>query len=65
MKINLNGKIVEVKSMTLMDLVREQGLDPGTLIIEHNLKVVKQHAWQNTSIQNQDTIELLTFVGGG
>lgn len=65
MEINLNGKLVEVKVKTLMALVLEQGLDPGALVLELNLKVVKQQTWQNTSIKHGDTIELLSFVGGG
>lgn len=65
MKINLNGKIVESKSRTLMDLVLETGIDPDSLIAEVNLNVISQDIWQDISIKEGDTIELLSFVGGG
>ena len=65
MKINLNGKIVESESKTLMDLVQEQGFDPAVLVAEVNLEVIRQDIWQEFSVNEGDTIELLSFVGGG
>ncbi|MCK5163211.1 MAG: sulfur carrier protein ThiS [Desulfobacula sp.] len=65
MKINLNGKRVESKSKTLMDLVLEQGFDLTSLIIEINFEVIKQETWQDISIKEGDNVELLSFVGGG
>lgn len=65
MKINLNGKNIESSCRTLMDLVLEQGLEPQALIAELNFKLIRQAEWDNTSIKEGDTIELLSFVGGG
>ncbi len=69
MKISLNGKNTETQSRTLMDLVTglitDQGLDLKSLVVEHNLKVVPSVAWEKALIQDGDTIELLSFVGGG
>ena len=65
MKINLNGKRVESKSKTLMDLVLEQGFDLTSLIIEINFEVIKQETWQDVPIKEGDNVELLSFVGGG
>lgn len=65
MKINLNGNPVETHSISLLDLVEEQGLNPVSLIAEYNYEVVKQETWDNIHIKDKDTIELLSFVGGG
>ena len=65
MKINLNGKSVETLSLSLLDLVAEQGLNPESLIAEYNYEVVQQELWGNIHIKDKDNIELLSFVGGG
>ena len=65
MKILLNGSSVDTESADLEALVREQGIDPTSLVIEHNLSVIKQAEWPATPIREGDTIELLNFVGGG
>lgn len=65
MQINLNGKNMESNCRTLMDLVQEQRLDITSLVAELNFKIIKQAEWNDTLIKEGDTIELLSFVGGG
>ncbi len=65
MNINLNGKAIESQSATLMALVREKGLKPASLVAEVNLEVIAQQDWESFEIKEGDTIELLSFVGGG
>lgn len=65
MQIKLNGTIVETQCTSLDALVKDQGLDPAVLIVEHNRVVVKQEDWAHTPVRANDAIELLNFVGGG
>jgi len=65
MKIILNGSAVNTDSSDLAALVKSQGLDSSSLVIEHNLNVVKQANWAVTPVCEGDKIELLNFVGGG
>ncbi|OGR34837.1 MAG: thiamine biosynthesis protein ThiS [Desulfobacula sp. RIFOXYB2_FULL_45_6] len=65
MKIHLNGEKKVSRAGTLMDLILEQGLDPSSLIAEVNFKIIPQEAWKSIPIREEDTIELLSFVGGG
>ncbi len=65
MKITLNGSVAETDQADLSALVREQGLDPSSLVIEHNFSVIKQENWPHTPVREGDTVELLNFVGGG
>ncbi|MBU0971542.1 MAG: sulfur carrier protein ThiS [Proteobacteria bacterium] len=65
MRINLNGSPVETTSRSLSDLVAEQGVNFSSLIVEYNYEVVKQASWNDIHIKDNDTIELLNFVGGG
>ena len=65
MEIQLNGATVTTSASNLMVLVKAQGLDPGSVIIEYNHGVIKQDAWDKTFIRPGDILELLSFVGGG
>ena len=65
MNIKLNGKIIESESVSLMGLVLEKGFDPTSLIAEVNLEVIRQESWEKMALNDGDSIELLSFVGGG
>lgn len=62
----VNGKPVDVASgMTIADLVRMRGLNPDTIIVEHNRNLVKKGAWDQVALKEDDCLEILRFVGGG
>ena len=65
MKIFVNGseEITELK--TIMDYILGKGLDPKTVIVEYNLKIVKRDTWNSIELQEGDNLEILNFVGGG
>ncbi len=65
MEINLNGKKIQSKSKTIMELVLEKNFNPESLIAELNFKIIKQENWEKTAIEQGDNIELLSFVQGG
>lgn len=65
MEIKLNGKILETESPDIHALVTDRNLDPSSLVVEHNHTLVRQTEWAQTLLQEGDTIELLSFVGGG
>jgi thiamine biosynthesis protein ThiS len=33
--------------------------------VEHNLAILKRHAFPVTTVQEGDTVEIVNFVGGG
>ncbi|MCA1792879.1 MAG: sulfur carrier protein ThiS [Desulfotignum sp.] len=65
MNININGEAVETSTPDILSLVRARNLDPSSLVVEHNHTIIQQAAWADTLLQQGDTIELLSFVGGG
>lgn len=66
MRIILNGKdeIIE-DGATLARLVALKGMKPETIIVEHNLDIVRKEDWSNIVIKEDDRLEILRFVGGG
>ncbi len=66
MKITLNGREENLgEGTTLAGLIAMKGLDPDTVIVEHNYELVKKEAWSGILLKENDRIEILRFVGGG
>ena len=66
MKLKINGKDVAVgRKKTLGELLSEKGLHPERIVVEHNLKIVPKEEWHKTALNDDDTIEIVSFVGGG
>lgn len=65
MQIKINGKPEEITPCTIAQLVTQRGIEPASLVVEHNLNIVKQDQWSRVELVEGDTLELLSFVGGG
>jgi len=66
MKIIVNGSANDVPaSLTLAALVESLGLDPGRVAVEVNRRLVRKPDWPSTTLQPDDSVEVVTFVGGG
>ncbi len=65
MRVTINGKSEQVPAGTIEQLVRQRGLKPEALVVEHNQRIVRQAQWAQVRLQEGDILELLRFVGGG
>ena len=66
MEIIVNGEARQVPGpATLDDLLRQLGLDPRTVVVEHNRRIVRRPALGETRLAAGDAVELVHFVGGG
>jgi thiamine biosynthesis protein ThiS len=66
LEILVNGEPRRVPGpATAADLLRHLGLDPRTVVVELNRKIVRRPQLPETSLANGDAVELVHFVGGG
>ena len=65
MNITVNGDIESIEPCTIDEYVRQKDLNPDALVVEHNLEIVKRERWGEIRLEANDTLELLSFVGGG
>ena len=65
MKITINGKSETIQPCSVGELVRRKGLNSAALVVELNHQIVKQETWDTTQLNENDMLELLSFVGGG
>ncbi len=66
MEITVNGKKeIARKGMTVAELIDSKGINPGTVIVEYNQDLIKKDTWGGIILKENDSIEILRFVGGG
>ena len=62
----VNGEARKVPGpATIGDLLRMLDLDPRTVVVELNRKIVRRPRLEETALSEGDSIELVHFVGGG
>jgi thiamine biosynthesis protein ThiS len=49
----------------LRDLLRELGIPPLRVAVERNEELVPRTEYDATLLQDDDRLEIVTFVGGG
>jgi sulfur carrier protein len=50
---------------TLPQLLVQMGLNPRLLAVEYNGEILHRQFWDETEIQADDRLEIVTIVGGG
>ena len=64
--IVVNGEDRAAKpGATVIDLLRELGLDSGRVAIERNREILPRPIWTQTAVEAGDRYEIVQFVGGG
>ncbi|HBO97363.1 MAG TPA: thiamine biosynthesis protein ThiS [Candidatus Omnitrophica bacterium] len=62
----INGQKKEIfAAQNLREIVDRFSSNPAALIAEVNGTIVKKAQWDAVSVNDGDTIELVSFVGGG
>lgn len=66
MNVILNGECIILKDGITVDrLLLDRNLEIDKVVVEHNLEIVKSVDWASTVIKENDSLEVLRFVGGG
>ena len=69
MKLIINGdeKIIETKksSLSLANLIEQLGHDPRLIVVELNGTILTPDNWSQERLQDGDSLEIVTIVGGG
>jgi thiamine biosynthesis protein ThiS len=64
--ITLNGESFEIPTrLSVASLLARLEIDPRRVAVEHNQVVVRRAAFDDTVIDDGDSVEIVNFVGGG
>ncbi|HUS46685.1 MAG TPA: sulfur carrier protein ThiS [Phycisphaerae bacterium] len=66
MRIVVNGQLQEHQdAISVAELVRALALDPRRVAVELNKKIVRRADFEKTRLAENDSLEIVTLVGGG
>jgi thiamine biosynthesis protein ThiS len=66
LRLTVNGESRKVAGpATIGDLLRFLNLDPRTVVVEVNRRIVRRPQLEQTALSDGDSVELVHFVGGG
>jgi thiamine biosynthesis protein ThiS len=66
MRVWVNGEAAEVNGVTnVAELAAHFGLQPKTVLIEHNATALHQREWTERLLAEGDRIEVVRVVAGG
>lgn len=64
--MKVNGKELEFKDNTsISKLLDNIGVNKNTVVVEVNLEIIENEAYDNYILREDDVIEVIRFVGGG
>ena len=63
--LTVNGEARAIAASTVADVVRELGLDPAKVAVEHNGTIAPRSRLHETRVVDGDALEIVHFVGGG
>ena len=62
----LNGKTVDLKEdVSVKDLLENYDLNPQKVVVEVNMEILDDEVYSTYLLKNEDTVEVISFVGGG
>ena len=62
----LNGKTVDLKEyISVKDLLENYDLNPQKVVVEVNMEILDDEVYSTYLLKNEDTVEVISFVGGG
>jgi sulfur carrier protein len=66
MRVWVNGDDAEVEGLTTVaDLAKHYGLQPNSVLIDHNQTALHQREWIDRKLNDGDRIEFVRVVAGG
>ena len=66
MTLWVNGERADVNGLTTVaELASHYGLQPNSVLIEHNAVALHQREWPERKLSEEDRIEFVRVVAGG
>lgn len=63
--VMINGESRDIAGHNLYQYLEEEGFDFNRIVVERNYEILQRNDLEKIVIRDDDTIEVLNFVGGG
>ena len=61
----VNGKVLDCTGKTVTQLLNDEGYDKAKVVVELNLEILPKAEYDTTILKEEDSVEVVSFVGGG
>ena len=63
--VNANGELFDLAGKTIFEYLTTTEYDPKRIAVERNGEIVFKSQYDDVVLQDEDSIEVVSFVGGG
>ncbi len=63
--VKINGVSIDVSGKTLAEYLKTTNYDPKRIAVERNGDIVPKSQYSETVLRDGDSVEVVSFVGGG
>ena len=63
--VKVNGELLDLAGKTVTDYLATTDYDPKRIAVERNGDIVFKSQYSATVLEDGDSIEIVSFVGGG
>ena len=63
--VRITGEDKALAGINLLEYLKDAGYQLEKIVVERNLEIIPRDQLENVVIQENDSIEVLSFVGGG
>ena len=63
--VKINGKELDIAGKTVAEYLATTSYDQKRIALERNGDIVTKSQYDKTVLQDGDTVEIVSFVGGG
>ena len=63
--VKVNGTERDIAGKTILEFLATTDYDPKRIAVERNQDIVFKSQYGDTVLENGDTLEIVSFVGGG
>ena len=63
--VKINGVQMDIAGNTLAQYLATTNYDPKRIAVERNGEIVPKSQYEQTVLEDEDSLEVVSFVGGG
>lgn len=63
--MKVNGSMYNYEGQTVQKVLEDLAFRMDRIVVEYNGKILSKADWESTRVSPADTMEVVTFVGGG
>ncbi|MCR5628126.1 sulfur carrier protein ThiS [Eubacterium sp.] len=63
--VKINGEMYDYANLSITDMLNKFNYNPKRVAVEVNLEIIPKSEYDNHILNDEDSVEVVQFVGGG